>query len=128
MDYVETGQHTRNAGKKIGPPMLFQIHKVLRSAFNRALRWEYIPKNPFEKAILPEYITEEKAIWKADDIANAEGDSWLYIDRELLRVDVKALKALYQKDVLYVFPHLLPGTKTRLVLKAPKTRSSVRKV
>jgi integrase len=170
MDYVETGQHKRNAGKKIGPPMLFQIHKVLRSAFNRALRWEYIPKNPFEKAILPEYVTEKKAIWKADDIANAlamcdnirlliainlafacsmrageiiglqwnqvnvseksiaEGDSWLYIDRELLRVDVKALKALDQKDVLYVFPHLLPGSKTRLVLKTPKTRSSIRKV
>ncbi len=170
VDYVVDGQHKRNAGKKLGPPMLFQIQKVLRSAFNRALRWEYIGKNPFEKAILPEYVTEEKAIWKADDIAKAlslcdnmrlmvainlafacsmrageiiglqwdhvnvseqsirEGDSWLYIDRELMRVDVSALRALEQKDVIYVFPQLLPGNKSRLVLKTPKTRSSVRKV
>ena len=170
VDYVVDGQHKRNAGKKLGPPMLFQIQKVLRSAFNRALRWEYIGKNPFEKAILPEYVTEEKAIWKADDIAKAlslcdnmrllvainlafacsmrageiiglqwdhvnvseqsirEGDSWLYIDRELMRVDVSALRALEQKDVIYVFPQLLPGNKSRLVLKNPKTRSSVRKV
>ena len=170
VDYVVDGQHKRNAGKKLGPPMLFQIQKVLRSAFNRALRWEYIGKNPFEKAILPEYVTEEKAIWKADDIAKAlslcenmrllvainlafacsmrageiiglqwdhvnvseqsirEGDSWLYIDRELMRVDVSALRALEQKDVIYVFPQLLPGNKSRLVLKTPKTRSSVRRV
>lgn len=58
----------------------------------------------------------------------AEGDSWLQIDRELTRVEADALKALDQKDVIYVFPHLLPGTKTRLVLKTPKTRSSVRKI
>jgi len=170
LDYVVTGQHSRNLGRKIGPPMLFQIQKVLRSAFNRALRWEYIGKNPFEKAILPEYVTEEKAIWKSDDISKAlelcdnirlllainlafacsmrageivglqwdhlnvseqsilEGDSWLYIDQELMRVNVKALEALNQKDVLFVFPQLLPGSKTRLVLKTPKTRSSVRKV
>ncbi|MCL2228156.1 MAG: phage integrase SAM-like domain-containing protein, partial [Oscillospiraceae bacterium] len=169
-EYVTVGQHSRNVGRKLGPPMLFQIHKVLRSAFNRALRWEYIDKNPFEKAILPEYVTEEKEIWKAGDIAHAlslcedvrlllainlafacsmrageitglqwdhvnvseqsvlDGDSWLYIDRELTRVEKKALDALEDKDVLFMFPHILPGSKTRLVLKTPKTRSSVRKV
>ena len=58
----------------------------------------------------------------------AEDDSWLYIDRELTRVDADALKALNSKDVLFKFPKILPGKKTELVLKTPKTRSSVRKV
>ena len=170
VDFVTSCQHTRNAGRKLGPQMLYSIQKVLRSAFNRALRWEYIPKNPFEKAVLPDYMAEKKAIWKADDIARAlavcddarlsiainlafacsmrageitglqwdhvnvseqtilDGDSWLYIDRELTRVFVDAMKALKQKDVIYVFPHLLSNNKSRLVLKTPKTRSSVRKV
>jgi integrase len=58
----------------------------------------------------------------------AEDDSWLYIDRELNRVDTAALIALDNKDVLFRFPKILPGKKTELVLKTPKTRSSIRKV
>ena len=58
----------------------------------------------------------------------AEEDSWLYIDREATRVSAEALKVLDNKDVLLRFPKLLFGSQTELVLKTPKTRSSVRKV
>lgn len=50
------------------------------------------------------------------------------IDRELERVSLKALDTLDSKDVYYVFPPLKTGTTTRRVLKAPKTKSSVRRV
>lgn len=36
------------------------IHKLLRCAFNLAVRWEYIPKNPFLNATLPEHSEKER--------------------------------------------------------------------
>jgi integrase len=62
------------------------------------------------------------------DESIADEDSWLYIDRELTRVSSDAMKALDSKDVLFKFPKILPGKRTELILKAPKTRSSIRKV
>ncbi|MGL5437194.1 MAG: phage integrase SAM-like domain-containing protein [Lachnospiraceae bacterium] len=35
---------------------IHDIHKLLRCAFNLAVRWEYIRKNPFLNATLPEHI------------------------------------------------------------------------
>lgn len=61
------------------------------------------------------------------DIAN--DDAYVYIDKELSRVDQKAIDAIGQKDIIFVFPRLMGGkSSTRLVLKKPKTESSVRKV
>jgi len=48
-----------NVGKprreKIGPSVIRDIHKLLRCAFNLAVKWEYIAKNPFLNATLPEH-------------------------------------------------------------------------
>lgn len=61
------------------------------------------------------------------DIAN--DNAYVYIDKELARVDQKAIDAVGQKDIIFVFPRLMSGkSSTRLVLKKPKTESSVRKV
>lgn len=61
------------------------------------------------------------------DIAN--DDAHVYIDKELARVDQKAIDAIGEKDIIFVFPRLMGGkSSTRLVLKKPKTESSVRKV
>ena len=53
-----------NAGnpkrEKFTTSMIRDIHKVLRCAFNQAIRWEYIGKNPFENATLPEHEEEER--------------------------------------------------------------------
>lgn len=49
--------------------------------------------------------------------------------KELARVDQKAINAVGEKDILFVFPRLMGGkSSTRLVLKKPKTESSIRKV
>lgn len=56
-------------------------------------------------------------------------DAYVQIDKELARVDQQAIDAIGEKDILFVFPRLMGGkSSTRLVLKRPKTDSSVRKV
>ena len=62
-----------------------------------------------------------------EDIAN--DNAYVWIEKELARVDQRAIDALGEKDILYVFPRLMGGkSSTRLVLKKPKTQSSERKV
>ena len=62
-----------------------------------------------------------------DDIVNDDAHVW--IEKELTRVDQRAIDALGEKDILSVFPRLMGGkSSTRLVLKKPKTESSIRKV
>uniref|UniRef100_UPI00403F777A tyrosine-type recombinase/integrase n=1 Tax=Candidatus Enterococcus willemsii TaxID=1857215 RepID=UPI00403F777A len=52
----------------------------------------------------------------------------LSVDKELARVEIEAMEKLKDKDIIYVFPAQKPHCKTRLVLKVPKTESSVRTV
>lgn len=48
-----------NTGKpkrdRVSPSTIHDIHKVICCAFNQAVRWEYIAKNPFVNATLPEH-------------------------------------------------------------------------
>lgn len=41
--------------KNVNPSIIHDIYKVLRCAFNQAKKWEYIAKNPFLDATLPEH-------------------------------------------------------------------------
>ncbi len=54
-----------NMGKprrqRITASTIHDIHKVLRCAFNQARRWEYIAKNPFLDATLPEHKEKHRA-------------------------------------------------------------------
>lgn len=52
----------------------------------------------------------------------------IHIGKELTRVDLKALRNLNYKGVYHVFPPKSEQSKSRLVLKEPKTSSSVRTV
>lgn len=52
----------------------------------------------------------------------------MFIDKELQRASKESIDMLEEKDVMKVFPTLYPSAKTRIVLKTPKTESSVRKV
>ena len=61
-----------------------------------------------------------------DDIG--QDDAHVCIDKELQRVSKRTLETLNKKDVYFVFPPLLPNTSTRVVLKKPKTDSSIRKI
>jgi hypothetical protein len=46
----------------------------------------------------------------------------------LVRVSKRAIEALDKKDIYYVFPPMFSNTSTRIVLKKPKTESSIRKI
>jgi integrase len=69
--------------------------------------------------------------WDNVHISDAEiaaDDAHVFIEKELERVTKNAIEMLKSKDILFVFPTILSNTSTRLVLKTPKTESSVRKV
>lgn len=147
-----------------------KIHKLLSCAFKQAVRWELLPKNPFELAMVPKTTYKKRDIWTAEMIRTALNtcrDSKLYIamnlsfacslrvgeilgltwdnvhiseaeiaaddahvivEKELERVSKNAIEILTKKDILFSFPTILSNTSTRLVLKTPKTESSIRKV
>lgn len=58
------------------------------------------------------------------------GLTWsnVYIDKKLARASKRAIEMLGQKDIYHVFTPLFPNTSTRIILKKPKTDSSIRKV
>lgn len=58
----------------------------------------------------------------------AADDAYIYIDKELARCSKQAIEMLGEKDIYHIFTPLLPNTSTRIVLKKPKTNSSIRKV
>ena len=141
----------------------------MRCAFNQAKKWEYIAKNPFLDATLPDHKEVKRDALTPDQLQKVldftdrpeaydlylihcaiqlafaccmrggeiGGAQWerfdgekqlLYIDRVIDRVDKKLIEKLSKMDVLYKFPNLFPGTRTVIVLKQPKTESSVRNV
>ena len=55
-------------------------------------------------------------------------NAYVYIDKELTRASKRAIETLGEKDIYYIFTPLMPNTSTRIVLKKPKTDSSIRKV
>ena len=69
--------------------------------------------------------------WSCIDISEESiknGTAYVYVNKELQRVDRAALRQLEEKDVIFEFPVLSEKNRTQLVLKKPKTATSVRKV
>ncbi|RHQ16347.1 site-specific integrase [Lachnospiraceae bacterium AM48-27BH] len=64
---------TRNmdGDKMITAATVHQIHKVLRSCFRQAVKWEMMDKNPAIDATLPKYKAEEREIWTAEMLMQA---------------------------------------------------------
>lgn len=62
------------------------------------------------------------------DQAIANDNASIYIKTQLERVPVKTLELLNNRGVQKVFPSVVPKSTTRLVLKEPKTKSSIRRV
>ena len=147
-----------------------EIHKFLRSAFNQAVKWELMSRNPVLNANLPKEEHEKREIWTAETLLHAlevcdddilslainlafscslrmgellgltwncvdiseksieENNVSIFINKELQRVNKDALEALYNKGIIKIFPRTLSNTHTNLVLKSPKTKTSVRKI
>lgn len=67
--------------------------------------------------------------WDCVDISPesiAAGKAYVYVNKELQRLDKSVMEALGKKDVLRVFPELRESNKTVLILKKPKTATSTR--
>ena len=50
-----TSKYNPKKGAVVSPSVVNDIHKILRCAFNKAVKWQYIESNPFINATLPEY-------------------------------------------------------------------------
>ncbi len=166
---VQTKYHKRKT-EFVPPYTIHKIHKLLRSAFNQAVKWELVARNPCLNPTLPKAETEKREIWTVETLLHAlevcEDDmlalainvsfscslrmgemlglTWdcinisdeavannccsLYINKEQQRVNKTVMSELNKKDVIMVYPEANKQNKTVLVLKAPKTKSSVRKV
>ena len=154
----------------IQPATVRKVHSLLRSAFNQAVKWELMEKNPAIHATVPKAVPQKREVWDAETIflaldvrddarlklainlsfacsmrigeilgltwdsidispkSIADGTASIIITKELQRVDKTAMKSLEQKDVLFIFPQSSKRNTSMLVLKKPKTESSVRKV
>ena len=69
--------------------------------------------------------------WDCIDISEKsieENNASIFVNKELQRVNKDALEALDGKDIIRIFPRTISNTHTNLVLKTPKTKTSVRKV
>ena len=135
----------------------------MHSAFEQAVLWEYVSKNPFQKAALPlvhphpcKFLEPEEIKYflkSCDDATLAlavhltfsaslrKGEllalTWvdidfenqaLHINKTLSRVSCDAVDALNGKDILFYFPPIQQEHQTWLILKHPKTESSIRTV
>ena len=152
------------------PHTVREIHKTLRNAFNQAVKWELMSRNPVEHATLPKEEHKTRDIWTIDVLLKALevcdddllklainlafscslrmgellgltwdcvditptsielGQASIFVEKELQRVNRDAMADLNGKDIMFKFPPTLASTHTALVLKTPKTKSSVRKV
>ena len=69
--------------------------------------------------------------WKnvhIEDENIATDNAYIYIEAELSRASKQAIETLGEKDIYHIFTPLMPNTSTRIILKKPKTDSSIRKV
>lgn len=69
--------------------------------------------------------------WKnvhIEDENIATDNAYIYIEAELARASKQAIETLGEKDIYHIFTPLMPNTSTRIILKKPKTDSSIRKV
>lgn len=167
--------HTQSAGPRneyVSPHVVREVHKTLRCAFNNAMKWELITRNPAAYADTPKEEHEERKIWDEETFLRAldlckdpllrlemnltfacslrvgemlgltwdsvdiseggikAGTESIMINKELQRVGTKAMDILDGRDVVRRFPSTVfkKEVRTCLVLKAPKTATSVRKV
>lgn len=57
--------------KYLTPHTIREIHKLLRSAFTQAVKWELMPRNPVLNATLPKEQHQAREIWTAETLIHA---------------------------------------------------------
>ena len=58
-------------GRKIWIQWIHEVHKLLKSCFNQAVKWDIMEKNPAFKATVPKHKSEKRVIWDAETFAYA---------------------------------------------------------
>ena len=58
-------------GTKISPSTVERINRLLKTAFSKAVAWNYIEKNPTQGVTLPSYRTEKREAWDDYEILKA---------------------------------------------------------
>lgn len=165
-----SSQYAKARTEFVTPHTVKEVHRVLRNAFNQAVKWELIARNPVEHATLPKAEYKEREIWTAETLMKAlglceddilklainlafscslrmgellgltwdcvdispvsieQGRASIFVEKELQRVNRSAMEALNEKDIMFKFPSVFASGHTALILKTPKTKTSVRKV
>lgn len=159
----------KDTGAKISAHTVARIHRLLKSAFGKAVVWNYMPINPTVGATLPERKPAKRDAWSDDEAIQAlnvcdnptlhacmylalgcsmrigeilglqwsnvhtEGsEPYLKVDKEIKRCDnrsIEALEGVHRSTIILKFPLVQPKlATTTLVLKAPKTESSIRTI
>ena len=167
---VVSTKYNRASTEFITEYTIHEIWKILRQAFDQAVRWGIMEKNPalgvknkWKKRGQREMWTAEEFFfavghckdpllalamhlafactmrlgeilglrWKDVHISQEDKDKGIqriYVKCELTRVNRDVMERLGERDVLFRFPVLIKGTQTQLILKTPKSESSIRMV
>ena len=59
------------AGEFVGTSTIRDVHKLLRSCFEQAVKWELMEKNPAIHATVPKYKSKKREIWTAETLMHA---------------------------------------------------------
>ena len=51
----------------VSTSVIRDVHKLLKSCFNQAVKWDIMEKNPAFKATVPKHKSEKRAIWDAEE-------------------------------------------------------------
>ena len=64
-------RYGQSEGELISPNTIREIHKLLRNAFNQAVKWELMARNPVQNATVPKAEKHERNIWDAQTLMKA---------------------------------------------------------
>lgn len=59
------------AARTVGTSTIRDIHKLLRSCFRQAVKWELMLRNPADNATVPKHRPKESRIWTVEDLLRA---------------------------------------------------------
>ena len=68
---VPTVAPKKNKSALVGTSTIRDVHKILRSCFEQAVKWELMEKNPAIYATVPKYKPNKREIWTAETLMYA---------------------------------------------------------
>ncbi|MGH8933467.1 MAG: tyrosine-type recombinase/integrase [Egibacteraceae bacterium] len=74
--YVELRKRGGANGGPLAGSTVRKIHFILRAALGQAVKWEWIPSNPAERATIPKHIRQELVLPSPDEVARFMQAAW----------------------------------------------------